>query len=128
MPNKKRWPIPEIPYGPVLITKGSHAGRVGDYDDDGDNPFQGVVYFGHPLQTRGYFQIDKRYLKEPTIGDLFHRHQDIANEVMRDYKFGELDSDDYRYFCSILVEKGYIYGILEERNLRGKHGRNLPRT
>jgi len=69
----KTWPICSPDYGLVLITKGQFAGRIGDYDDDDDNPFRGVVYFGGMLRARGHYLIDKRYFSEPTISDLFER-------------------------------------------------------
>ena len=106
------------------MTNGQHAGRIGNYDDDDDTPFRACVYFGHPLQARGYYLVDKRYLKEPTIGDLFNRYSDIQNEVFRGYALGnDLEILDYQYFCSILVEGHYIYTELEHRNLQGKFGK-----
>jgi hypothetical protein len=30
-------------YGPVLVLKGEHKGKVGDYDDEDDEPGQAIV-------------------------------------------------------------------------------------
>ena len=38
-------------YGPVRVTKGTHKGKIGYYDDDGDRPGEAVVYFGVPFLT-----------------------------------------------------------------------------
>lgn len=35
-------------YGPVHAVSGKHAGRIGYYDDDGDDD-TAVVYFGEPF-------------------------------------------------------------------------------
>jgi hypothetical protein len=119
----KRWPIPDLPYGLVLITRGRHAGRIGDYDDDGDNPFQGVVYFGGMLRARGYHLVDKRYMKEPTVSDLYRRYTDISNEILDILKADESPMEnEYRYLCSIMAEAHQIYTEMEWRNVKGRYG------
>lgn len=120
----KQWPIPNLDYGLVLITKGLHAGRIGDYDDDSDDPFRGVVYFGGLLSARGHYLIDKRYFTEPTINDLFNRYTKIYNEIFEILKSKEEPSlAEYRYLCSIMAEHHQIYTELEWRNLVGRYGK-----
>lgn len=120
--SKKQWPIEEHPYGPVLITKGLYAGRIGNYDDEGD-PFRGVVYFGDMFTSRGYYLIDRRYFKQPTVSDLFERYKSIQQEVF-DILWAPRRPNPhaYRHLCSILAESQYVYSVLEERNLKGKYG------
>lgn len=50
----------EVPYGPVLITKGTYRGRVGFYDDDHD-PKTAIVWLANHLA--GEATIDLRFLK-----------------------------------------------------------------
>jgi hypothetical protein len=118
-----RWPIAELPYGLVLITRGYHKGRIGDYDDDADDPFRGVIYFGGMLRARGYYLIDKRYFKEPTVNDLFVRYTEISNEIFDILKHREEPTvREYRYLCSLMAESHQVYAELEWRNLKGRYG------
>jgi hypothetical protein len=122
--RKKRWPIPNPDYGLVLITKGVHAGRIGDYDDDDDNPFRGVVYFGGLFSARGYYLVDKRYFAEPTISDLFNRYTEIQKETFDILKSEKSpDLTEYKHLCSIMAESHQIYTELEWRNLVGRYGK-----
>jgi hypothetical protein len=36
-------------YGPVLVLKGEHKGKVGYYDDEDDEPGRAIVYLGEPF-------------------------------------------------------------------------------
>src|SRR5262249_55732535 len=95
----------------------------GDYDDDSDDPFRGVVYFGGMFQSRGYYLTDKRYFKQPTVNDLFARYQSIQQEVFEIlWSPDPPGSEKYRELCSMMAESQYIYGVMEERNLKGKYG------
>src|SRR5580704_173939 len=121
--GSKRWPIPEIDYGLVLITKGRHAGRIGDYDDDDDSPFRGIVYFGGMFTAENYSLVDKRYFKEPTVNDLFQRYSDISNEIFDTFHSESMLSlRTYKHLCSIMAERHQIYTELEWRNLNGRYG------
>jgi hypothetical protein len=116
--------MPDVPYGLVVITKGEHAGRIGDYDDDDDIPFRGVIYFGGMLRARSYYLIDKRYFREPTINDLFQRYTEIANEIFDILKSEEPPSlTEYKHLSSIMAEQHQVYTELELRNLIGQYGR-----
>jgi hypothetical protein len=120
----KEWPVPKFGYGLVLITKGQHAGRIGDYDDDADDPFRGVIYFGGILRARGHYFIDKRYFAEPTISDLYNRYNDIFQESYEMQSSEELLTlEQHRYLYSLLLEAHQIYAELEMRNLTGRYGK-----
>jgi hypothetical protein len=122
--KSKKWP-PRHDYGLVLITKGHHAGRIGDYDDDADDPFRGVIYFGGILRARGSYLVDKRYFAAPTISDLYNRYHDIFQELFVLTDSEEILSiEDYKYMNSLLLEAHQVYAELEVRNLAGRFGRN----
>jgi len=54
-------------YGPIVVCKGKHKGRVGYYDDDeGD---LGIVYFGTPFDSE-YVLIRRSWLKKTPITPL----------------------------------------------------------
>ena len=119
----KKWPIRKLPFGLVLITKGYHQGRIGDYDEDADDPFRGIVYFGGLLRARDYYLIDKRYFKIPTVNDLFQRYTDIWNEAFHTLKSREEPTGrEYRHLCSLMAESHQVYAELEWRNLKGRYG------
>lgn len=123
--STKAWPVRSPDYGLVLITKGEHAGRIGDYDDDADDPFRGIIYFGGIIGGSGYYLVDKRYFVEPTINDLFNRYSDIQQEIFDIQKMKESPTlSDYRHLCSVMAEGHQIYTELEWRNLVGRYGRS----
>lgn len=80
-----------ISYGPVYITDGPYAGRIGYYDDDefecsehidwddvvDDDAIEGqyfaIIYFGDFFLTDDYFFIPDEYVREVTIADLMQR-------------------------------------------------------
>jgi hypothetical protein len=122
--GSKHWPIRDLDYGLVLITKGKFAGRIGDYDDDADDQFRGVIYFGGLFRARGYYLVDKRYFREPTVNDLFDRYNTISGEIFDILKSEESPTlVEYHYLCSIMAESHQIYTELEWRNLVGRYGK-----
>jgi len=46
-----------LSYGPVIVTRGPHKGRIGVYDDNDDYDKNGYVYFGNMVST-----LDSCYL------------------------------------------------------------------
>ena len=53
---------PKLHFGFVRVIAGSHAGTIGYYDDDDDNPANAIVYLNEPL-IGDYRAIPKRYLR-----------------------------------------------------------------
>lgn len=46
----------ELIYGPVLITKGSHKGKVGYYDDEDDNL---IIYPDMPIHCTDCYTVNR---------------------------------------------------------------------
>ncbi|HEV2270190.1 MAG TPA: toll/interleukin-1 receptor domain-containing protein [Steroidobacteraceae bacterium] len=66
-------------YGPVLIKRGVHKGRIGAFDNqEGAKAF---VYFGHPLFAVGYHLIPVRNLSSVSTVDLVRRHDEIYDTI-----------------------------------------------
>jgi len=72
-------PASEIDYGPVLVTRGRHAGRIGEFDDDSGR--SAIVYFGHPFVAPGYHLIPARYLAPVTTASLMKRRGELFKVV-----------------------------------------------
>ena len=53
-------------YGPVLILTGEHAGQVGYYDDESDDPGKALVYLGEPF-TSNYILIPHAELEKVDV-------------------------------------------------------------
>lgn len=68
-------------YGPVRVTTGQHAGRVGYYDDDGDDA---VVYLGAPFVSP-YVLIPHDALERtdscPDLNLFTRTHPEVAAEL-----------------------------------------------
>jgi hypothetical protein len=67
----------DFDYGPVFIFGGRHKGRVLYYDDD-ETHKTAICYVGHPLNFIGNYPVQKRFMREPTVGDLMKRREVIA--------------------------------------------------
>jgi hypothetical protein len=90
-----------IPYGPVYITEGPHAGRIGNYDDNDiefpegidweavDDPehVQGqrmaIIYFGGFLLTDQVYAIPDQFVREVTTADLLERQEELNRRIHR---------------------------------------------
>lgn len=47
----------ELDYGPVLITKGPHKGKIGYYDDDEDNKL--IIYPDLPIHCTYWYTVSR---------------------------------------------------------------------
>ena len=56
-------------YGSVLVLRGQHEGKVGYYDDEGDNPGEAIVYLGEPFLS-AYVVIDHADLEKVDVTSL----------------------------------------------------------
>ena len=98
-------------YGPVIITKGEHKGRIGFYDCESDNPSKGIVFFGDILLTDTYSEIIMSHLSNniPTIS-ILERMEDLSREL------GYLTRNKQRGLCvELLLELRFIENLLFER-------------
>lgn len=72
-------------YGPVMVVRGRHVGRVGYYDDDAGSKGQlALVYFDTPFESEG-FLINRDFLVEvtkhrPTM-QLQSKHPGLAKQL-----------------------------------------------
>ncbi len=96
-------------YGPVIVTKGKHKGRVGLYDDDDDN--RAIIYFGDIHIAQWYYEIPSKNISNniSTIA-LTTRMQQIYTELnldgLHERKRNEL-LEEY-IFCSNILTERYI--------------------
>jgi hypothetical protein len=108
---------PKLEYGAVIVRRGRHKGRIGEYDDDESR--SAIVYFGHPLMVGQYFLIKKSDLEVPTVPDLLRRREAIWT-LISPFNSATLTCDQ-RY--TLLVELEYVSGILSNRFIDGEFTR-----
>ena len=111
-----------LEYGPIYVTRGRHKGRVFYYDDD-HTPKTAICYVGHPINFCGTFDVQTRYLREPTIDDLMKRREELwraLTDIAINKKWDEFDPSDIHEFWS---EKSLIDETLADRRMFGVLGR-----
>ena len=71
----------EFLYGPVIVLRGKHKGRIGEFDDDTHHGkrLHAIVKFGHPLITPYYTDIPIEYLDSPNTQQLLARHRQLLD-------------------------------------------------
>src|SRR5215469_13514196 len=52
--NLRRWPIPKVPYGLALITRGVHAGRIGATTTPPMIPYSSDLLWGNVPRRRSF--------------------------------------------------------------------------
>lgn len=128
-----------IPYGPVYITFGPHAGRIGNYDDNDvefpddinwdaiDDPesIEGkrvaIVYFGTFFLADGYFNIPDEYVREVTTADLMQRREELLDLIGRFAAakgFPELAPEEK---INLLTELHFVDGTLVDRMIHARY-------
>jgi hypothetical protein len=133
----------EIPFGPVFVINGAHAGRIGYYDDeDTEYPEDidwdtipegaevegtnvGIVYFGDFFVAKGYYVIPIEYLREVTTDDLMRRREelhDLCGSFAR-AKNPELDLEPEEEF-DYLAELHYVESVLVDRMIQARYSRS----
>jgi len=71
----------ELWYGPVIVTRGQHKGRIGYYDDD-DIGNKAIVYWGDMLLCHHYTFIRRDYLSNNiSTRQLIERAQALRHEI-----------------------------------------------
>jgi hypothetical protein len=78
--QKTKKSVPPGAWGTVVVTRGSHRGRIGTYDDDADDAGRNkvVVYFGDLFRCKGYYLFPRGYLSPVTTRDLWLRYEEIS--------------------------------------------------
>lgn len=131
-----------IPYGPVYITDGPHAGRIGYYDDDDtefpddidwdavdDNdpdsiPGQrvAIVYFGDFFLANGYYLIPDEFVREVTTADLMKRREELHSQIGRFAAVRGAPEIDPEEKIDLLTELHFIDGSLVDRMIHARYG------
>jgi len=101
-----------LKYGPVIVLKGHHKGRIGYYDDDEDT--KAIVYFGSMFLCSGFYDIPHRFLRQANTEDLLKRNEAIYRELGFRSESGGLIEDKY----NLLLEKHYIDETLADNYIR----------
>lgn len=70
-------------YGPVIVLRGKHKGRIGDFDDDTTHrgKLHAIVKFAHPLLTPHYTYIPIHYLDAPNTQQLLSRFDELFRQL-----------------------------------------------
>ena len=131
-----------IPYGPVYITDGPHAGRIGNYDDndtefpdaidweaiDDPDTLEGtrvaIIYFGDFFLADGYFIIPDEYVREVTTADLMQRREELHDVIGRFAAAKgspEIDSEEK---IDLLTELHFVEGTLVDRMIHARYSNN----
>jgi len=133
----------DIPFGPVFITEGPHAGRIGYFDDDGHEfpedmdwddfddddeddlskgTHVGYVYFGGPLLAKGYFAIPIEHLREVTTDDLMQRREELSILCSPFASLRDPDIDlDPEKELRLLAELHYVDSVLVDRMIQARY-------
>lgn len=129
-----------ISYGPVYITDGPHAGRIGYYDDD-DTEFPddidwddvddsdnvsgqrvAIVYFGELLLADSYYLIPDEFVREVTTADLMKRREELHSQIGRFATVRGIPEIDSEQKIDLLTELHFIEGSLVDRMIHARYG------
>ncbi len=101
-----------LPYGPVVVTKGRHKGRIG-YLDDEDGAY-GYVYWGDMLLSLDHYeQIPLSFLNsEISTNQILRRNYELKNKIayMR-----ACTRPNYKETTQLLTELLFVEQMLTER-------------
>lgn len=103
----------EFAYGPVIVLRGKHKGRIGEFDDDTMHRgrLHAIVKFTHPLITSYYTYIPIHYLDAPNTQQLMARFDELFWQLspLRDQQVqGEAR-------IAALEEFAYVSTLLNDR-------------
>lgn len=106
-------PVSELPYGPVIVTKGKHKGRIGLLDDETTvrGREHGIVRFASFGISPFYSVIPFSSLKQPNTSELFRRHNDLFR-LLTAYVNDPLEG---KARISALEEINFVEGVLGDR-------------
>ncbi|MDP9992302.1 hypothetical protein J2W28_001330 [Variovorax boronicumulans] len=103
----------EFTYGPVIVLRGKHKGRIGEFDDDSIHrgKLHGIVKFTHPLITPYYTYIPIHYLDAPNTQQLMVRFDELFF-LLSPFRGSSVDGDAR---ISALEEFAYVSSLLNDR-------------
>lgn len=96
----------DLEYGPVLILKGYHKGRVGNYDDDESG--KAIIYFGSMFLCPGWYEVPFGHLRQANTNDMMKRKRMIERRI----GIGSDTPISIEEKYDLLLEKHWIDGIL----------------
>ena len=103
-----------LSYGPVLITKGSHKGKIGYYDDDADDKL--IIYPNIPIYCTDYYKVGKSAATSVIpMKSLAERLAKIDHELFKNCYGEKLPSKEE---IALLRERIFCSDLLAERHLR----------
>ena len=130
----------EIPFGPIKVVDGPHAGRIGYYDDE-DTEYEedlvqdaipenkdvvgkpvAVVYFGDFFIAKGYCVIPLEYIRPITTDDLMRRREELHDlcGAFASVKNPDLELE-HEQELSYLAELHYVDSVLVDRMIQARY-------
>jgi hypothetical protein len=100
-------------YGPVIVLRGKHKGRIGEFDDDTIHRkrAQAIVKFAHPLITPYYEHIPIEYLDLPNTQQLMSRYEKLLL-LLSPFKGNNVEGAER---IKLLEEFTYVSNVLNDR-------------
>jgi hypothetical protein len=100
-------------YGPVIVLRGKHKGRIGEFDDDTfyRKRMQAIVKFAHPLVTPYYTYIPVEYLEPPNTQQLMTRYEQLF-WLLSPFRGKEAEGEER---SAALEEFTYVSSLLNDR-------------
>lgn len=100
-------------YGPVVVLRGKHKGRIGDLDDDTMHRgrHQAIVKFAHPFITPYYQYIPIAYLDAPNTQQLIARYEQLLG-MLSPFLGNEVEGEER---IRLLEEFSYVGSLLNDR-------------
>jgi hypothetical protein len=112
----------EFQYGPVIVVRGKHKGRIGYLDNDTTHRGKecGIVKFADPLLTPYFHYVPLEYLDYPNTQQLMRRYERLV-EVLSPYK---QDESDPQTRVTALEEVAFVAGLLNDRMFEAQFERS----
>jgi TIR domain len=103
----------DFSYGPIIVLRGKHKGRIGDFDDNTTHRkrAQAIVKFADPLITPYYTYIPIEYLELPNTQQILTRYEQLLRQLSPFY--GNEIEDEER--ITVLEEFTYVSSLLTNR-------------
>ena len=100
-------------YGPVLVLRGPHKGRIGEFDNDTSERgrLRAVVQFAPFGVAQGEYLIPISFLRAPNTKDLLQRYDDLWRSLTP-YLQAPLEGDAR---IKALEEMSYVAALLNDR-------------
>jgi hypothetical protein len=103
----------DLPYGPVIVLRGIHKGRIGEFDDDTTHRGKphAIVKFTHPLITPYYTYVPVHYLDVPNTQQLMTRFDELFRQLSPFYN----NAVEGEARITVLEEFAYVSSVLNNR-------------